>query len=252
MRWALLSDPVPHPGWWNMALDRALLDEAARTGKGYLRLYRWEPWCLSFGCHEPARRRYDRTRIDRLKLDTVRRPTGGRAVWHARELTYAVAAPTGQLGSLRESCTAIHAALAAAVEALGAPTTLAPSIRPSEPGAGACFANPAGGEVLVGGRKLVGSAQLRRARAFLQHGSLLLEDDQSLVAELAGGAPTPLGITLREAVGRGVTFDQAAESIVTAAMSRWGGYWDRATAAMDDLVGRHAALFQDPAWTWRR
>ncbi|MFN2326957.1 MAG: biotin/lipoate A/B protein ligase family protein, partial [Gemmatimonadales bacterium] len=89
----LWRDETPRPGWANMAIDRALLDLAAGEGAVVMRLYRWHPHCLSFGRHEPALRRYDRERIAALGLDTVRRPTGGRAVWHARELTYAVAAP---------------------------------------------------------------------------------------------------------------------------------------------------------------
>ena len=88
------------PGWQNMAIDHALLDRGA-GGERWLRLYRWSPGCLSFGRHEPALRRYDRGRIESLSLDTVRRPTGGRAVWHAEELTYAVAAPSEALGALR-------------------------------------------------------------------------------------------------------------------------------------------------------
>src|SRR5512134_3612466 len=84
--WTLIVDPAGRPGAENMALDQALLDQAERAGEGFLRLYRWEPFCLSFGRHEPALKRYDRAAVTRRGLDTVRRPTGGRAVWHAREV----------------------------------------------------------------------------------------------------------------------------------------------------------------------
>ena len=104
MRWTLLVDPVGQPGWQNMALDQTLLDLAVGEGRGFLRLYRWDPPCLSFGRHEPAMRRYDRAAIERQGLATVRRPTGGRAVWHADEVTYAVAAPAATLGSLSGTC----------------------------------------------------------------------------------------------------------------------------------------------------
>ena len=103
-------DGEPRPGWHNMALDAAMLDRAEATGRTLARLYRWAPPCLSFGRHEPAGRRYDRARIEDLRLDCVRRPTGGRAVWHARELTYAVAAPTS-FGSLPQAYRRIHGAL---------------------------------------------------------------------------------------------------------------------------------------------
>src|ERR1041384_3882728 len=113
MSWTLLLDR-PRPGWENMAIDAALLDLAAGEGAAFLWLYRWEPHCLSFGRHEPALRRYGVERIRSLELDCVRRPTGGRAVWHARELTYAVAAPLAAFGGLRQAYGAIHGLLAAA------------------------------------------------------------------------------------------------------------------------------------------
>ena len=104
-----------------MARDQALLDLAERSGGAFLRLYRWEPFCLSFGRHEPALRRYDRNRIRDLGLSCVRRPTGGRAVWHARELTYAVAAPLDAFGGLREAYHAIHQTIARALSSFGVP-----------------------------------------------------------------------------------------------------------------------------------
>jgi lipoate-protein ligase A len=232
-----------------MALDQTLLDRAEQTGEGFLRLYRWAPFCLSFGRHEPALRRYDRERIEALGLDVVRRPTGGRAVWHARELTYAVAAPSGWFGSLAESYCAIHRLLADGLRRLGIEATLAPGGHTAGVGSGACFASPAGGELLVRGRKLVGSAQLRQGTAFLQHGSILLEDDQATVARVTlGKAPASEDITLTAALGRPVGFTEVAEALgdafaVGTALSRCqSGTVDQA----------HLERFQDPAWTWRR
>src|SRR3954451_6426058 len=87
VEWFLWVDETPRPGWANMAIDEALLDRAEQVGgESWLRLYTWKPHCLSFGRHEPAARRYDVDRVTALGIDTVRRPTGGRAVWHSREL----------------------------------------------------------------------------------------------------------------------------------------------------------------------
>lgn len=253
--WTLLLDPQPRPGWANMALDQSLLDEAERTGEGFVRLYRWEPWCLSFGRHEPALRRYDRAQIEALGLDTVRRPTGGRAVWHARELTYAVAAPldrfpgAGRLGAA--AYRAIHGALAQAVTTLGGAADLASDRPAAGVGSGACFALAAGGEVVARGRKLAGSAQLRQGGAFLQHGSLLLEDDQSLVADVSvGPVPAAREITLREALGRPVDFAEAAAA-VAAAFRAWTGEWNDGVVRPEQ-VERHAPRFRDAGWTWQR
>jgi lipoate-protein ligase A len=88
----------PRRGADNMARDQALLDLAESDNVSVLRLYRWNPHCLSFGRNEPALRRYDREKIHTRGIDCVRRPTGGRAVWHARELTYAVVSPLRLFG----------------------------------------------------------------------------------------------------------------------------------------------------------
>jgi len=252
--WSLLPDPAPHPGWYNMALDQALLERAERAGEGFVRLYAWAPWCLSFGRHEPARRRYDRERILALGIDTVRRPTGGRAVWHARELTYAVAAPVSWFGGLDAAYRLVHETLARALGRLGVPATLAPRAAPVAIGTGACFASHTGGEILARGRKLVGSAQLRKGSAFLQHGSVLLEDDQRLLARLTlGGAPPRHEITLQDAGGRTTAFGDVARA-VSAELPEWGGTW-REGIGPDEagaLAAPHLAQFQDPDWTWRR
>jgi lipoate-protein ligase A len=244
------------PGWENMAIDAALLDLADAGGGGFVRLYRWEPHCLSFGRHEPARRRYDRERIGALGLDCVRRPTGGRAVWHARELTYAVAAPLSAFGGLRQAYESLHRLLAAALTSLGATPGLAPRATPTGGiGTGPCFAAPVGGEVVIEGRKVVGSAQLRQGDAFLQHGSLLLDDDQSLVRDLAGfsengAAEAPLS----RLVGRTVGFDEAADAIVAVARATLPGLEviPRFPDAIRPGVARHADRFRSADWTWQR
>lgn len=236
-----------------MAIDQTLLDLAAGQGLAVLRLYRWEPFCLSFGRHEPVRRRYGRERIERLGVDLVRRPTGGRAVWHARELTYAVAAP-GTLGGLRESYHRIHLALGEAVRALGARAELAAAPgRTPGPAAGACFALPVGGEVIVDGRKVVGSAQVRQGAGLLQHGSMLLEDDQRLVHELAGSADRPPPeAPLSALLGREVSFDEAADAVVAAARA-WSDAWDPLDPGpVLAAAARHAPRFRSDEWTWQR
>lgn len=236
-----------------MAIDQALLDLAVAEGRSVLRLYHWNPHCLSFGRHEPARRRYDRGRVEAMGLDVVRRPTGGRAVWHARELTYALAAPTAGV-SLRQVYRAVHAMLADAIGALGVPVVLAPEPdRTPRPADGPCFAAPVGGELLWRGRKVVGSAQLRAGDAFLQHGSVLLLDDQSLVRAIAlGGGGDAAEVPLAAALGRPIGFSEAAGAVASAA-TRWAESVDPfAPAATLARAGAHADRFKSPAWTWER
>jgi len=252
VRYTLWHDAVPRPGWLNMAIDRALLERAV-AGESWLRLYAWSPSCLSFGRHEPAARRYDRERIAGLGLDVVRRPTGGRAVWHAGELTYAMAAPAAALGALREAYGEIHRVIRNALRTFGVPAELAPARTAIRPDAGACFATPAGGEVIVGDDKLVGSAQLRERGALLQHGSILLADDQAMVARLTrGDAPADRSAPLARLLGRWVGWEEAADAVTEAAADRWGAPGERVDggASVVHQARWHAARFRSSAWTW--
>jgi len=255
----LWVDETPRPGWANMAIDQTLLDHAELLGESWLRLYAWEPHCLSFGRHEPATRRYDAERIAALGIDTVRRPTGGRAVWHGQELTYAVAAPSPRFGSLQEAYLEIHDMIGHGLRELGVDAVLASSRRSLPLDAGACFSQPAGGEVTVGGRKVVGSAQLRQGGALLQHGSILLADGQSIVRELMQGPAgddsfDSLHDTALPLLGRSLAVAELAQEIADTAVARWPGNWNRMTAA-GEVIGaasRHYPQFRSPAWTWAR
>jgi len=227
-----------------MAIDRALLEDTGRTGRAFLRLYRWSPPCLSLGRNEPAQARYDRLAITRLGLDVVRRPTGGRAVWHEHEVTYAVSAPITAFGSLRESYHRIHERLAAALRSLGVEAVIAserPAVRqPDSPAA--CFASAVGGEVLAAGCKVIGSAQVRCGGAFLQHGSILLDGSQEVIRAIsrqpshAGG-----GTTLSAVLGRPVSFGEVAAAVVAA----WG-------EPLAPSVCPTVRPSEGDAWTWRR
>jgi lipoate-protein ligase A len=251
--WSLWFDLHGRPGWQNMAIDQAMLERAG-AGERWLRLYRWAPHCLSFGRHEPALGRYDRPKIGELALDVVRRPTGGRAVWHAEELTYALAVPGGTLGGLREAYEEIHRLLLAALRMLGARAEMAPARRTAGIDAGSCFASPAGGEIVIGGRKVVGSAQLREGAGLLQHGSILLSGLQTTVHDVTlGGGPPDLSAPLAEAIGRSPDIGEVATAVATAAANRWGGIWERTPLSTDLLAGaaRHEARFRSPEWTWR-
>ena len=249
----LCFDLAGRPGWQNMAIDQAMLDRA-RAGERWLRLYRWAPHCLSFGRHEPALQRYDRPKIGELGLDVVRRPTGGRAVWHAEELTYALAVPGDALGPRRQAYEEIHRMLLAALLRLGAPAELAPARRAAGLDAGSCFASPAGGEILIGGRKAVGSAQLREGTGLLQHGSILLAGHQTTVHEVTlGGGPPDLSAPLAAAIGRAPDLVEVAEAVAAAAEDHLGGAWQRAPVSADLLAeaSLHEPRFRSPDWTWR-
>src|SRR5712691_743536 len=176
--WRLLLDP-PAAGAWNMAVDEVLLDGvAAGTSPPTLRFYEWKPPCLSLGYFQP----FDVVDVDgcrALGVEVVRRPTGGRAILHDRELTYSVALPAsvlGQDGGVLPSYYRLSLALQDGLRRLGVPATLAPESAGSSAAHGpVCFDRPSAHEILLHGRKLVGSAQMRRGGGLLQHGSILIE-----------------------------------------------------------------------------
>ncbi|MBV9775047.1 MAG: lipoate--protein ligase family protein [Gemmatimonadetes bacterium] len=256
--WRLLDTP-PAPGAWNMAVDAALMASVRDGALPSLRFYRWDPPCLSLGRNQPARDRYDLDALRARGFDVVRRPTGGRAVLHHHELTYSVVVPEGVLGSPRECYAAINRALVAGLRRLGVPARLQPrtGARAPVPSLAPCFQEPVEGEVVVGARKLVGSAQWRERGVVLQHGSLLLADDQGEVGRLArealpgdGEAPTSLA-ELCEPV-------PAWERIVEALAAGWeeatatrlhpGGL----TADERERAAELARRYADPAWTWHQ
>ena len=244
VKWELLRENEGRTGPENMALDQALLEAVSPSGSAFLRLYRWTPACLSFGRNEPALTRYDRAEIERRGIPVVRRPTGGRAVWHDRELTYAVAAPIAAFGTLTQAYRIIHERIAVALGSLGVVATVAPAARPESIGAGACFASAVGGEVVADKRKVVGSAQVSSGAAFLQHGSILLDGSQELVRSVTRGAvPADGETTLSNLAKRAVSFDEVADAIV----SSWAPPPVPAPAP-SVAPGR----FAEPDWTWRR
>jgi lipoate-protein ligase A len=253
--WRVIDTP-PAPGAWNMAVDEALAASVADGGAPVLRFYRWEPACLSLGRNQPARGRYDLEALAAAGIDVVRRPTGGRAVLHRRELTYSVAAPEGLLGGLREAYMAINRALVAGLRQLGVDARLQPAGgRAPVPSLAPCFAEPVEGEVVAGGRKLLGSAQRRLGSVVLQHGSLPLHDDQSRVAAFVV-SPDPAAdappATLAALLGR----EPAWEELTAALAAGWAEAFGArtCTSVLTETERARAAgaaeRYASPAWTW--
>ncbi|HEU4456213.1 MAG TPA: lipoate--protein ligase family protein [Longimicrobium sp.] len=259
-RWRLLDTP-PAPGAWNMAVDEALAESVRRGGPPVLRLYRWRPACLSLGRNQPARGRYDLAALAARGIDVVRRPTGGRAVLHDRELTYSVALSDGALGGPRPAYAAINRALVAGLARLGVPAALQPltDARAPAPSLAPCFAAPVEGEVVAAGRKLVGSAQRRLEGVLLQHGSLPLEDDQSAVASfvLPGSGDAAAGegdapATLAGLLGRVPEWDELAAAVAAGWEEALGARLaaDVLSAEEEDRARAAAERYAGAAWTW--
>jgi lipoyl(octanoyl) transferase len=187
----------------------------------------------------------------------VRRPTGGRAILHDREITYSVTAPTDGAGDLRSSYERINRLLVHALRGLGVDARIAaPTNRAAFPGLAPCFDEPAAGELTVNDRKLAGSAQWRADGALLQHGSILIADDQSLLNQLtiAEQPRIPTPATLGEAMGRAPEFREIAGALTEAVRQLEDSAAEPFTGN-EGFRARTSALvvrYMDDAWTWRR
>lgn len=174
----MIYDP-PTRGARNMAVDEAILTAVAAGGvPPTLRFYQWKPACLSLGYGQRAREA-DLERLHERGWEIVRRPTGGRAILHRHELTYSLALPIDHpiaAGGIIESYRRISDALLTGLQALGLHAN-ADRMADDAHLTPVCFETPSHYEITVAGKKLIGSAQVRRKGGMLQHGSLPLTGD---------------------------------------------------------------------------
>jgi lipoate-protein ligase A len=236
----LLDDGLEEPAW-NMAVDDALLDLRQRGAIAgtWMRLFGWRPAAVSIGRLQSPDAELDLGALADHGVPVVRRSTGGKAVYHANELTYSLVGgvPDPTWGAnLHETYRRVTQVLADALMHLGVVTELAPR-RPRPAAAGgdalgaACFAVAYGHELVHAGRKICGSAQRRLTRAFLQHGSLLLGPEQAEIAHFlrTDADREALAVRLRTetidvgtAVGRPVELPELAAAMRAALTARFG------------------------------
>jgi lipoate-protein ligase A len=228
MQWRLISDGNL-PGARNMARDAALL-EAVSSGESAptLRLYGWDPPCLTLGKHQGFEA-VDLEFCRGADIDVARRPTGGRALLHHLELTYSVIAPLGEPPlptALQQAYRMICGGLVAACRDLGIDAELTGgevNLRlPNPTSTVPCFEAPAEGEVVVRGRKLIGSAMRSHSGFVLQHGAILLDWDGPLQSGAMGLADDstlrPHVTTFADELGRPVSRDEV-EPVVSNALA---------------------------------
>jgi len=224
--WRLLKTGLAD-GATNMAIDEAILWAVAEgESRPTLRFYGWQPPCLSIGYSRSMEGEVDVDRCRESGIGLVRRPTGGRAILHANELTYSVVAPQAEprvAGGVIESYRRLSAGLVAGLRALGLAVAQAETANDKGKSA-ACFDAPSSYEITMGGKKLVGSAQVRKKRVVLQHGSLPLKGDIARIfdflkvpseerrEELRQGLRAR-ATSLELALGYSVAFDEVARHL---------------------------------------
>lgn len=217
MAWRILVAPEGDAAW-QMAVDEAVL-EAVRLelSPPTLRLYGWRTPALSFGYSQ---------RLEGLNaagLELVRRPTGGRAVLHADDFTYMVAT-----GGLPDGVSASYRYLAGALARAIAHLGLEGQLIAGAAGQGrhaSCFASATQADLCALGRKLVGSAQVRRGGTVLQHGSLYFEYPQAL-ADMVFGEGHPAPVDLVTALGRRPEWAEVEAAFRAGFAEFFGGEWE--------------------------
>jgi lipoate-protein ligase A len=216
-----------HDGPTNMAIDEAiLLSVSERRSPPTIRFYAWRPPCASIGYAQSMRGAIDLEACRERGYNWVRRPTGGRAVLHIDELTYSVAAPQDNPrvhGDILTSYRRLSRGIAAGLCYLGAEVRQAEGRDARGDESAACFDVPSQYEVTAMGRKLVGSAQVRRRGIVLQHGALPLRGDVARLADVLQLSETSRAalraklraraITVDEVLGRPISWQQVAEAL---------------------------------------
>jgi lipoate-protein ligase A len=181
MNWKFIDSGL-NTGLYNMDFD-LMLAKSLKPDEAILRLYGWKPYCISLGANQPE----DSLDIEKViynKLDFVKRPTGGRAILHAEELTYSVIYPSNKNFSLNDLYKQVNLALKKGLAlfdeklkevSLEYKEPHFPSFYKEEKSA-LCFAVSSRNEINYNGKKLIGSAQRNLGKVILQHGSILCGD----------------------------------------------------------------------------
>lgn len=268
--WRLIKTP-PAPGDWNMAVDEVILES---IGQGYalptLRLFAWDPPCLSLGYAQPFGDA-DAERSSKLAWQVVRRITGGRAILHTDELTYSVIGPYDEprlRGSIIESYQRLSQALLKALLILGLPAEALPkalnfnNAKKQEP---VCFEIPSHYEITVHGKKLIGSAQARKKAGVLQHGTLPLSGDLSRITQSlifpdedsrskAAKRLLKRATTVESVLGQPVSWEQAAAAFVQAFSETLNLTFEPAELTSSELAQADKLVkekYAHPNWTER-
>lgn len=267
-QWRLLYD-TPMNGPENMARDEAIMTAVSkRESLPTLRLYAWQPMCLSLG-YAQSSADADSERLHSYGWELVRRPTGGRAILHGDELTYSISVPIEHPlaeGSVIESYRRISEALLAALSRLKITTSSEKQHKQLNSHGPVCFEVPSHYEITYNQRKLIGSAQVRRKDGILQHGSLPLKGDLGRICDAlyfpdeekrieAKAKVRARAITLSEAAGHPIEWDDVAKAIVKGFSDIFGYDFVIGEYSLDELEYTKQLMrdyYLNTDWTYKR
>lgn len=259
--WYLLIDRTPKEGSWNMAVDEFLFHSVKKHPRTYLRFYSWIRPTVSLGCSQRVEKVLNIELCRKKGIDIVRRMTGGKVVLHHEEVTYSIASSEDGIfsSSIQESYRLISEALMEGLRRLGLKPYMT-SFHPASYAKGnlPCFSYPAKDEVEVNGKKIIGSAQKRVEKSFIQHGSIPLRNTSSLLKNIAflqpGGEKIRM-ISLEEALDRVVEFDEVVASLVEGFSHYFQIEFLPKVLTKKDrekIFRYHQAKYSSPDWTFNK
>lgn len=267
-QWRLIQHE-PRQGASNMAIDEAILYAVSQEQQlPTLRLYAWQPLCLSLGYGQRVRDA-DAARLQQHGWHMVRRPTGGKAILHGDELTYSVSLPIHHplaQGDVVSSYRRISDALLCALQQVGLSPQSEQQAKGNRDLGAVCFEVPSHYEITVEGRKLIGSAQVRRKDGILQHGTLPLWGDIARICdalyyvddterETSKQQVRDRATTLEAVMGRALSYEQVAQAFADGFAQTFHITWTQGELSQDE---QHMARelqhtqYENSDWTHKR
>jgi lipoate-protein ligase A len=258
--WRLVVDRAPQKGSWNMAADEYLFQSLGEDPVTSLRFYQWEEPTVSIGYSQKLNQLVDLDKCRSMGIALVRRITGGKLVLHHQEVTYSVCSSDSGLftSKLMDSYRLISEALMRGLEKMGIPCSLAASTSTSYArGLLPCFSHPAQNEIEVNGKKIIGSAQKRTGSQFIQHGSIPLKKDESLlqsISKLNQEGFRMSWTSLSDTLGREVDFDWVVENLRSGISEYFNIrlnfqlFSEEEKKAIKEIQVKR---YDNPAWTYR-
>ncbi|HOG12857.1 MAG: biotin/lipoate A/B protein ligase family protein [Smithellaceae bacterium] len=246
----------------NMAIDEAIFRETLRNKRTpTLRFFGWRPAAVSIGYFQDAQKEIHADGCRSAGVDLVRRITGGKAVYHRDEVTYSLAAGSREglfPDDIVRTYEMISSCLARGLAELGICASLAETGRKAGR-APCCFSEPAGKELVVDGRKICGSAQIRSHGGFLQHGSLLMTFDPAATASLIRSPSPPEQLRdrvvgLNELIPVPVSAERLCEALRKGFCDGLGVDFAPGELTQEEwaLGARLAKKYESAAWTLER
>ncbi len=267
MAWRVL-DFQRYNAFENMAIDEAILRETIKNKQSpTIRFYGWQPAAVSIGYFQDIKKEVNVEKCRMAGVDIVRRPSGGKAVFHCAEITYSViACNTEELfpPDISGTYKVISNCIARGLACLGIEASLAETGRTLQDNdfSACCFSIPSRNELLVSGRKICGSAQMRSGSGFLQHGSILTGFDPAQTASFLLPIRTDLQLqqlkdsvaAINEEIARPIDYQEICAGLKKGFTAMLGRELMEATltSAEEELVKKLITKYADLRWNMGR